>query len=165
MRKSVGFSKKVSWVLWIVLTLSFVGGCTSWRAAQLYQSGTVELDRGEYELAIADLERASELAPQASQVQNHLGLALAATGREDEAREALRRAVALDCTNDAAAHNLSLIEASIEEGGLGRADGAKNAAESGETREAGEGEREIVSLDGFEPSGRESTRDMMEPNP
>ena len=48
------------------------------RRARLYRSGTAALDRGEPERAIADLEQAAALAPQASEVQNHLGLAYAA---------------------------------------------------------------------------------------
>jgi tetratricopeptide (TPR) repeat protein len=159
----VGSSKNASRVLWIVLTLPLLAGCTSWRAAQLYQSGTAELDRGEYELAIEDLERASELAPQASQVQNHLGLALAAAGREGEARVAMQRAVALDCTNDAAAHNLALLEASMAaKAGWGRADEMRETGASGELGEGRDGRREIVSIDTI---GRKSQRDMMEPNP
>lgn len=158
----MGSSKYALRVLWIVLALPLLGGCTSWRAAQLYQSGTAELERGEYELAISDLERASELAPQASQVQNHLGLALAATGREDEARAALERAVALDCTNDAAAHNLALLEASMAKSGGDRADEARGTEASDGQAEGREGGRELVSIDA---TGRESQRDMMEPNP
>jgi len=158
----VGSSKNALRVLWIVLALPLLGGCTSWRAAQLYQSGTAELDRGEYELAIEDLERASELAPQASRVQNHLGLALAATGREDEARVALERAVALDCTNDAAAHNIALLEASMAGERRDRVAKAQASTASGEQAESREGGRELVSLG---TTGRESQRDMMEPNP
>ncbi len=85
-------------------------GCSSFRGARLYLSGTQALDRGEAVVAIAELERAAELLPDASEVQNHLGLAYQAAGRERDAELAFRRAVALDCTNAAAAENLRIAE-------------------------------------------------------
>ena len=87
-----------------------LAGCASWEGAHLYQSGTAALDRGDSESAIADLERAAELVPMASEVQNHLGLAYAAAGRDDDARTAFRRAVDLDCGNRAAVDNLRVAE-------------------------------------------------------
>jgi Flp pilus assembly protein TadD len=83
-----------------------LAGCASFEGARLYESGSRALDRGESERAIADLERAAELVPQASEVQNHLGLAYAAAGREDAALRAFHRAVELDCDNAAAQQNL-----------------------------------------------------------
>jgi Flp pilus assembly protein TadD len=77
----------------------------------LYQSGTSALDRGDSVEAIAQLERAAELLPEASEVQNHLGLAYLAAGRERDAESAFRRAVALDCGNAAAVQNLRVTEA------------------------------------------------------
>jgi len=91
-------------------------GCAPWQGAQLYQSGTDALDRGETAVAIADLERAAELVPEASEVQNHLGLAYQAAGRDAEAREAFERAVALDCDNRAAKENLAVAELRSERG-------------------------------------------------
>ena len=91
--------------------LLFGSACTSWRGARLYQAGTRALDRGDAAAAVADLERAAALVPDASEVQNHLGLAYAAEGRDAEAREAFRRAVALDCDNQAAQRNLRAAEA------------------------------------------------------
>ena len=44
--------------------------------------------------------------PHASEVQNHLGAAYAAEGRDAEALAAFERAVALDCDNAAAQQNL-----------------------------------------------------------
>jgi len=85
-------------------------GCASYRGARLYQEGTAALDRGEIERAVSDLERAAALAPQASEVQNHLGLAYAAAGRDADALDAFRSAVALDCDNAAAARNLHRAE-------------------------------------------------------
>ncbi len=90
-------------------------GCAGLRAALLYQSGTSALDRGDSARAIADLERAAQLQPQASEVQNHLGLAYWAAGRERDARLAFRRAVALDCANAAAVQNLRTAEARARE--------------------------------------------------
>ena len=93
-------------LLLVVLVGVLVSSCASWRAARLYQSGTLALDRGESQLAIADLERASELAPHASEVRNHLGLAHLAAGDHESARRAFEQAVALDCENQAAQRNL-----------------------------------------------------------
>jgi Flp pilus assembly protein TadD len=77
----------------------------------LYQSGTNALDRGDSRQAIVELERAAALEPEASEVQNHLGLAYQAAGRESDAELAFRRAVALDCGNAAALENLRVVEA------------------------------------------------------
>jgi Flp pilus assembly protein TadD len=87
-----------------------LAGCASLEAARLYRSGTAALDAGAPERAIADLERAAALAPEASDVQNHLGLAYAQAGRPEDAEQAFRRAVALDCDNAAARENLHAAE-------------------------------------------------------
>lgn len=76
----------------------------------MYTSGSQALERGDSARAVADLERASELLPEASEVQNHLGLAYQAAGRSSDAELAFRRAVSLDCTNTAAAENLRVVE-------------------------------------------------------
>jgi len=89
-----------------LLVVVAFGGCARFQGARLYQSGTKALDRGENERAIADLELAAARVPEASEVQNHLGLAYAAAGRDDDALEAFRRAVDLDCENEAALANL-----------------------------------------------------------
>ena len=60
------------------LVLVAAPGCASFAGARLYRSGSQALERGDAEQAIADLERAAELVPHASEVQNHLGLAYAA---------------------------------------------------------------------------------------
>jgi len=88
-------------------------GCSSFRGARLYQSGTSALDRGDSAAAIAELERAAELLPEASEVQNHLGLAYQAAGRDRDAELAFRRAVALDCGNAAAVENLRVVQAHV----------------------------------------------------
>ena len=99
-----------------MLTLPFaLAGCASFEGARLYRSGTAALDRGDSEAAIADLERAAQLVPTASEVQNHLGLAYAAAGRDEDARNAFRRAVDLDCDNRAAVGNLRVAEQSAGE--------------------------------------------------
>ena len=66
--------------------------------------------------AISELGRAAALVPEASEVQNHLGLAYQAAGRETEAREAFTRAVSLDCDNGAARENLAVAEHSQPKG-------------------------------------------------
>jgi len=95
-------------LLALAVAMSATVACAGFRGARLYQSGSVALDRGETALAIDDLEEAVRLAPQASEVHNHLGLAYAQAGRDREALGAFERAVALDCDNAAAAHNLQL---------------------------------------------------------
>jgi Flp pilus assembly protein TadD len=89
------------------VSLAVAPGCASFRAARLYRSGTAALDRGDATRAIAELQRAAALAPHASEVQNHLGLAYAAAGRHDEAQHAFERALELDCDNGAARQNLA----------------------------------------------------------
>jgi Flp pilus assembly protein TadD len=83
-----------------------VAGCASFEGARLYARGTDALDRGELGPAIAALERAATLVPEASEVHNHLGLAYARSGREGDALREFERAVELDCDNEAARHNL-----------------------------------------------------------
>jgi Flp pilus assembly protein TadD len=95
-------------------------GCASFQAARLYASGTDALDAGRLEAAIADLERAAELRPEASEIQNHLGLAYRASGRDSDALRAFERAVALDCRNQAASHNLRLAELEARAAGAPR---------------------------------------------
>ena len=97
---------------WAVIGVVFVGlGCSTLEAARLYQTGTLALDQGDADRAVADLEKAAQLLPEASEVQNHLGLAYQDVGRLGEAELAFRRAVALDCKNAAAAENLRIVEA------------------------------------------------------
>ena len=94
-----------------VLLLALLGGCASeplatWQAARLYARGSAALEAGETDRAIRDLERAATLVPHASEVQNHLGAAYAADGRDADALAAFERAVDLDCDNAAAQRNL-----------------------------------------------------------
>ena len=84
-----------------------LAGCASYEAARLYARGSEALERGEVAAAMADLERAAVLVPEASEVHNHLGLAYARAGREAEAFREFERALELDCDNEAARHNLA----------------------------------------------------------
>ncbi len=97
----------------VALALGPASGCATWEGARLYQSGSRALEAGRTETAIADLERAAELVPERSEVQNHLGMAYAAAGRREEALVAFRRAEALDCDNHAATANRERLEASL----------------------------------------------------
>ena len=74
-----------------------VAGCADLEARRLYRDGTSAIDRGEPQRAIADLQQAAALAPEISQIQNHLGIAYEDAGRNDDALLAYERAVALDC--------------------------------------------------------------------
>jgi Flp pilus assembly protein TadD len=94
-------------------------GCTSLEAARLYRDGTAALDRGSSAEALRMLERAAELLPETSEIQNHLGSAYAAEGRHAEALAAWRRSVALDCENQAAQRNLLSAERRMLELGEG----------------------------------------------
>jgi Flp pilus assembly protein TadD len=84
-----------------------VGGCAAFQVARLYRRGSTALERGE-------IERAATLVPHASEIQNHLGLAYAASGRDGDALRAFRRAVELDCDNRQALHNLAVAERGAE---------------------------------------------------
>jgi len=95
----------------VAASLALVLGCAGVRGARLYASGTDALDRGDGAQAVADLEHAAELLPDASPIHNNLGLAYVQVGRDAEARAAFERAVELDCSNDAARHNLRAAEA------------------------------------------------------
>ena len=84
-------------------------GCAAIEGARLYRDGTRALERGDAESAVRSLELAAERAPDASEVQNHLGIAYLGAGRRDDALRAFERAVALDCDNVAARRNLALL--------------------------------------------------------
>ena len=90
-----------------LVVLLLCAGCASFRGARLYDRGTRALDRGDAAAAIADLEQAAALVPKASEIENHLGLAYQQAGRHADALRAFQRAVAIDCTNQAAQHNLA----------------------------------------------------------
>jgi len=96
---------RISLCLALALGIVFLAGCSSFRAAKLYQSGSAALDRGDVVQSIAELEEASRLAPNASEIQNHLGLAYAEAGEHVRAQAAFNRALELDCENSAARQN------------------------------------------------------------
>ncbi len=100
----------------LVLVVSFLG-CSTWRGARLYRSGTAALDRGEVEVALVELSQAARLVPEASEVHNHLGIAQLEADRVGLARESFERAVELDCDNHAASDNLARLRAIEGESG------------------------------------------------
>jgi Flp pilus assembly protein TadD len=91
------------------VVLALAAGCASFEGARLYASGTRALETGDSARAIADLERAVELVPHASEAHNHLGLAYLQAGRRADALAQFEHAVALDCDNAAAQANLALL--------------------------------------------------------
>jgi len=92
----------------LVVAASAGLGCATVSGARHYQAGTAALERGDAERAVQDLETAARELPEASEIQNHLGLAYEASGRPAAALAAFERAVALDCDNQPARHNLAL---------------------------------------------------------
>lgn len=76
------------------------------RGARHYAAGTEALTRSDGVQAIAELERAADLVPHASEIQNHLGLAYWSDGRAQAAQVAFERAIELDCDNLVAQANL-----------------------------------------------------------
>lgn len=90
---------------------AFLTPFRSFRGAKLYSTGTAALNAGDLPRAIADLSEASRLAPEASEIQNHLGLAYWANGETGRARSAFERSLELDCENEAAQQNLAGLEA------------------------------------------------------
>lgn len=102
---------------WLVLLALFAVGCSSlppvraFRAARYYADGTRALERGDAQVAIAELERAVALMPLASEIHNHLGLAYWSDERDDAALRELERAVELDCDNEEARVNLARLRA------------------------------------------------------
>lgn len=103
------FFRSFFFIFFAVLLLGSMS-CASYEGARLYLRGTQELDRGEIAQAIATLETAATYAPRASEIQNHLGIAYREAGDSEKALRAFRRAVELDCTNQAAQYNLQHIE-------------------------------------------------------
>lgn len=100
--------------LLLVLALCSAAACATVDGARLFRSGTSALDRGDSAGAVRELEQAARVLPESSAVHNHLGLAYAADGREVDALREFERAVAIDCTNDAAQTNLAQARARVE---------------------------------------------------
>jgi Flp pilus assembly protein TadD len=100
---------RVCRIVVLVLAAATLGGCVSLEGARYYRSGSDALERGEVAMAVRDLEQAARLLPEASEVRNHLGIAYLEAGRSDEALREFEEAVALDCDNEAAVHNLHAV--------------------------------------------------------
>jgi Flp pilus assembly protein TadD len=100
-------------LLLLALTLS-TAGCAAVDGARLFRSGTAALDRGDTQGALRDLEHSVRVLPDSSAAHNHLGLAYAADGRDADALREFERAVAIDCTNQAAQANLAQARARAE---------------------------------------------------
>jgi tetratricopeptide (TPR) repeat protein len=64
------------------------------RADVIDTLGWVHYLRGETDLAIAELEKAIERAPNSAVINYHMGMVLVKVNRLDEAREMLKKAVA-----------------------------------------------------------------------
>ena len=99
--------RRLVWLAIALFAVALLPGCTAFRGARAYQRGSEALGRGDAALAIAELENAAMLLPHASEIQNHLGIAYAMGGHEAFALAAFRRAVELDCDNQAAVRNLA----------------------------------------------------------
>lgn len=102
-------------VLTAVLALS---GCATVEAGRHLDAGNAALDAGRPAEAIPHFEAAIALVPEASELHNHLGIALAAEGRHRQALASFERAVFLDCDNQAAQQNLANARAVAERGFL-----------------------------------------------
>jgi Flp pilus assembly protein TadD len=89
----------------------------TFRGARHYAAGSESLERGDPVHALDELSRAAELVPQASEIQNHLGLAYWANGQPEQARNAFDRAIELDCDNTAARQNRRALEEGTAHGG------------------------------------------------
>lgn len=105
--------KRPSLTLAVLLVVAMAAACASVEAVRLERSGRAALDRGDFAAAVTDLERAAALAPAASAIRNHLGIAYEQAGRREDAERAYARAVELDCENEAAVANLDALRAEL----------------------------------------------------
>jgi Flp pilus assembly protein TadD len=95
------------------LAVALLSGCATLEGYRHFQLGTAALDGGDLARAVVELELAARLAPERSEIFNHLGIAYAAAGRPQDALSAFERAVALDCDNREAAANLAAARLSL----------------------------------------------------
>jgi Flp pilus assembly protein TadD len=95
----------------LVLAVALLSGCATLEGYRHFRLGNAALDRGDLARAVAELELAATLAPERSEIMNHLGIAYAAAGRSGDALSAFERAVSLDCDNREAAANLAAARA------------------------------------------------------
>ncbi len=101
---------RLAWLTIVLLAALQLPGCAAFHAARAYQRGSAALESGDSARAIAELESAALWVPHASEIQNHLGIAYSMDGRREDALGAFRRAVELDCDNQAALRNLAEAE-------------------------------------------------------
>jgi Flp pilus assembly protein TadD len=111
----------------LLFALALGVGCAVLEGHQAFEAGNHALDRGDTDQAISAFEQAAALVPEASEVQNHLGVAYTSAGRDEEALAAFERAVALDCDNQAAVANLEAARGRISVDG-GRERGSAGPA-------------------------------------
>ena len=109
------------WVGVLSCGLLLWSGCTdgpsrALAGARSYSAGTRSLAAGDAQTAIAELSRAADLVPHASEIRNHLGLAYWRLGDLDEAESAFDQALELDCENQAARFNRDRLLAERSEG-------------------------------------------------
>lgn len=92
------------------------------------------IGQGEYEKALKQLTRASELIPEHPQVWNHLGLAYHGLGQPVKAAEAYQRALRIDRNLPAPRYNLGLLY--LEQSHIPQAAAELSAYVSGQTNSA-----------------------------
>ena len=102
------------------------------RGARHYAAGTQALTRSDGVLAISELERAADLVPHASEIQNHLGLAYWSDGRMQAAKSAFEKAIELDCENVVALANFERLMRSGNVAVEAVVEGAVRVDENGE---------------------------------
>ncbi len=90
--------------------------------------GATQARGGNLEEAIMTFQHVAKLAPTAAQSHNNLGYALFKSGRFDEAMTHLRRAQALERSNDYARANLALVSAALAEASSDSDDARKTAS-------------------------------------
>lgn len=103
----------------LILSSIVISGCQSgpvlaFQGSRHYVAGSEALERGDGDVAIAELLEAARLIPHASEIQNHLGLAYWENAQLGPAKSAFERAVELDCENEAARVNLERLRDKIE---------------------------------------------------
>lgn len=83
----------------------------------LFNLALAQNDAAEFDLAITNLRRLLQFAPEHGRGWNNLGHALLAKGLVLEARDACERAVRIDATNAEAFYNLGIIERRLDDAG------------------------------------------------
>jgi len=86
-------------ILIVIPLCALLVSCAMTEAMKHFGEGTRALERGDWETAIAELEKARELDPKTSTVRNNLAVAYGAIGRTEESWWEVRQAVLLDERN------------------------------------------------------------------